>query len=58
LAADRPRAPAPCANSRCAARREEQERYDEALEHLRRISTGEDDRYDFSVSAQLHAERR
>jgi hypothetical protein len=40
------------------ARREEQERYEEALEHLRRIDSGEDDRYDFSVSAQLHAERR
>lgn len=30
----------------------------DALEGLRRISSGEDDRFDFSVSAQLHAERR
>jgi hypothetical protein len=29
----------------------------EASEHLRRIATGEDDRYDFSVSERLHAER-
>lgn len=29
----------------------------EALEHLRRIATGEDDRYDFAVSERLHAER-
>lgn len=28
-----------------------------ALEHLRRIATGEDDRYDFSVSERLHAAR-
>jgi hypothetical protein len=30
----------------------------EAREHLRRIATGEDDRYDWSVSERLHAERR
>jgi Arc/MetJ family transcription regulator len=29
----------------------------EAHEHLRRIATGEDDRYDFSISEQLHASR-
>jgi hypothetical protein len=29
----------------------------EAREHLRRIATGEDDRYDFAVSERLHAER-
>ncbi len=29
-----------------------------AREHLRRIATGEDDRYDWSISEQLHAERR
>jgi Arc/MetJ family transcription regulator len=29
----------------------------EALEFLRRLDSGEDDRYDWSVSAQLHAER-
>jgi metal-responsive CopG/Arc/MetJ family transcriptional regulator len=29
----------------------------EAREHLRRIATGEDDRYDFGVSERLHAER-
>ena len=29
----------------------------EAYEHLRRIATGEDDRYDFAVSERLHAER-
>jgi hypothetical protein len=28
-----------------------------ALEHLRRIATGEDDGYDFSVSERLHAAR-
>ncbi len=30
----------------------------EAREHLRRIATGEDDGYDWSVSERLHAERR
>lgn len=29
----------------------------EAHEHLRRIATGEDDRYDFAVSEHLHATR-
>jgi hypothetical protein len=28
-----------------------------ALEHLHRIATGEDDRYDFSISERLHATR-
>jgi Arc/MetJ family transcription regulator len=40
------------------AMREEQDRRQEALEFLRRLDAGEDDRFDFSVSAQLHAERR
>lgn len=30
---------------------------EEALEFLRRLDSGEDDRFDFSVSEQLHAER-
>ena len=29
----------------------------EAVEHLKRIATGEDDGYDFAVSERLHAER-
>lgn len=29
----------------------------EAIDHLLRIANGEDDRYDFSISEQLHAER-
>jgi hypothetical protein len=29
----------------------------EAHEHLRRIATGEDNRYDFAISEQLHASR-
>ncbi len=29
----------------------------DAREHLRRIATGKDDRYDFAVSERLHAER-
>lgn len=40
------------------ALREEQGRRREAIEGLLRICNGEDDRFDFSVSAQLHAERR
>jgi hypothetical protein len=40
------------------ALREDQRRRDEAIEFLRRISAGEDDRFDFSVSAELHAARR
>jgi metal-responsive CopG/Arc/MetJ family transcriptional regulator len=38
--------------------RAERGRHEEALNGLRRICNGEDDRFDFSVSAQLHAERR
>lgn len=37
--------------------RAEQERRQESLEFLRRLDAGEDDRFDFSVSAQLHGER-
>lgn len=40
------------------ALREEQRSRQEALEFLRRLDSGEDDRYDFSVSAELHAARR
>jgi hypothetical protein len=29
----------------------------DALEHLRRIATGEDDGYDFTVSERMHASR-
>jgi hypothetical protein len=39
------------------ALREEQAAQREAYEHLRRIATGEDDRYDFAVSEQMHASR-
>lgn len=39
-----------------AIRAEEQQLQD-ALEFLRRLDSGEDDRFDFSVSAKLHAER-
>lgn len=38
--------------------REKQERKQEAIAHLLRIASGEDDGYDFSVSEQLHAQRR
>ena len=38
--------------------RSEQDRRREALDFLRLLDSGEDDRYDFSVSEQLHAERR
>ncbi len=38
--------------------RAEQHRHQEALEFLRRLDLGEDDRFDFSVSEQLHAARR
>ncbi|MHB1537229.1 MAG: hypothetical protein ACYCUM_04085 [Solirubrobacteraceae bacterium] len=41
-----------------AALREKQQGKAEAIAHLLRIVDGEDDRYDFSVSEQLHAERR
>jgi Arc/MetJ family transcription regulator len=37
--------------------RTERETQVEAREHLRRIATGADDRYDFSASAHLHASR-
>lgn len=40
------------------ALRDDQHRREEAIEFLRRISTGDDDRFDFSVSAELHASRR
>jgi hypothetical protein len=40
------------------ALRDDQRRRKEAIEFLRRISTGEDDRFDFSVTAELHAARR
>lgn len=39
------------------ALRDDQHRREEAIEFLRRISTGDDDRFDFSVSAELHASR-
>jgi Arc/MetJ family transcription regulator len=37
--------------------RDEEQRLQEALDFLRRLDAGEDDRFDFSVSARLHAER-
>lgn len=40
------------------ALREDQVRREDAVEVLRRIDSGEDDRFDFSVSAELHAARR
>lgn len=40
------------------ARRDDQRQRDDAIEFLRRVSTGEDDRFDFSVTAELHAARR
>lgn len=40
------------------ALRDDQRRRAEAIEFLRRIDSGEDDRFDFSVSAELHAARR
>jgi len=40
------------------ALREEQQRRDEAVEFLRRISSGEDDRFDFRVTEERHAARR
>lgn len=39
------------------AMRAEQRRRQEGLEFLRRLDAGEDDRFDFSVSGRLHAER-
>jgi hypothetical protein len=38
--------------------RDDQRQRDDAIEFLRRIATGEDDRFDFSVTAELHAARR
>ncbi len=38
--------------------RAEQLRREEALDFLRRLDSGEDDGYDFTVSEQLHAARR
>lgn len=40
------------------ALRDEEHRREEAIEFLRRISSGEDDRFDFTVTAELHAARR
>jgi metal-responsive CopG/Arc/MetJ family transcriptional regulator len=37
--------------------RAERARKRDAIEHLRRIATGEDDGYDFAVSERLHASR-
>ncbi|HEX3390964.1 MAG TPA: hypothetical protein VHS55_00205 [Solirubrobacteraceae bacterium] len=39
------------------ALRDEHEGRQEAIAHLLRISSGEDDGYDFAISEQLHAER-
>ena len=38
--------------------RAERDRRREAIEFLQRLDSGEDDRYDWSVSDRLHAERR
>lgn len=40
------------------ALRDDRRRREEAIEFLRRLDSGEDDRFDFSVSAELHAARR
>jgi hypothetical protein len=40
------------------ALREEQHGRREAIEFLRQLDAGEDGRYDFSVSTELHATRR
>jgi hypothetical protein len=37
--------------------RDEHEERQEAIAHLVQIANGEDDRYDFAISEQLHAER-
>jgi hypothetical protein len=37
--------------------RAEKRRLQESLEFLQRLDAGEDDRFDFSISARLHAER-
>jgi hypothetical protein len=39
------------------AMRAEEQRYQEALAFLQRLDAGEDDRFDFSVSARLHVQR-
>jgi hypothetical protein len=39
------------------ALRAEREQRQSAIEFLRRLDAGEDDRFDFSVSAALHADR-
>jgi hypothetical protein len=39
------------------ALRAERSARSEAREHLRRIASGEDDRYDFAVSERMHASR-
>lgn len=40
------------------ALREERRSRQEAIEFVRRLDSGEDARYDFTVSAELHATRR
>ena len=40
------------------ALRDEGRQREEAIEFMRRISSGEDDRFDFQVTAELHAGRR
>jgi len=40
------------------ALRDDQRRREDAIEFLRQLDAGNDDRFDFSVSAELHATRR
>jgi hypothetical protein len=40
------------------ALRDDRHRREEAIEFLRRLDSGKDNRFDFSVSAELHAARR
>jgi hypothetical protein len=40
------------------ALREDHRRHGDAIDFLERIATGEDDRFDFSAPAELHAARR
>jgi metal-responsive CopG/Arc/MetJ family transcriptional regulator len=40
------------------ALRDDERRREEAIELLRQIDSGADDRFDFSASAELHAARR
>jgi hypothetical protein len=40
------------------ALREDRRSREQAIEFLRQLDSGEDDRYDFTVSAELHATRR